>query len=139
MGRCAFVRTLYSATGLAMTTPRPLRYRCELFGHFETQQHQGCDVRVLELSESSAFIEHSDATMEVNVGDEASLLIALPGGDPWSVRVKVMRFGRSRRDVKHARVDHVTVSALGFGLEFGDLPDEELERVRDYLELLDAR
>ena len=121
-----------------MTTPRPLRYRCELYGHFETPQG-GSDVRVLELSESSAFIEHSDDTMEVNVGDQASLLIALPGGDPWETSVTVMRFGRSRRDVKHSKVDHVTVSALGFGLAFGELPEDDLERLRDYLELLDAR
>ena len=96
-------------------------------------------MRVLELSESSAFIEHSDATMEVNVGDVADLMIALPGGDPWMVKVTVMRFGRSRRDVLHTHVDHVTVSALGFGLAFGGLPEDELERVRDYLELLDQR
>ncbi len=122
-----------------MTTARPLRYRCELYGHFETQSQGGCDVRVLELSESSAFIEHPDATMEVNVGDEAKLLIALPGGDPWEVKVTVMRFGRSRKDVRHARVNHLTVSALGFGLAFGTMPEDDLERVRDYLELLDSR
>lgn len=96
-------------------------------------------MRVLELSERSAFIEHSDATIEVNVGDLAGLTIALPGGEPWSVKVTVARFGRSRRDIRHSRVQHVTVTALGFGLSFGDLPEDELERVRDYLELLDAR
>jgi hypothetical protein len=100
---------------------------------------QGCDVRVLELSESSAFIEDSEQTLEVNIGDTADLLLALPGGDPFQVKVTVMRFGRSRRDVEHERVDHVTVSALGFGLAFDELPEDELERVRDYLELLDSR
>ncbi len=123
-----------------MTTKRPLRYRCELYGRFESPfLADACDVRVLELSESSAFVEDSDALAEVNVGDEASLLLALPGGDPFEVRVHVMRFGRSRRDVPNRSVDHVTVSALGFGLAFDELPEDELERLRDYLELLDGR
>lgn len=121
-------------------TLRPIRYRCELVGHFAVEHApQGSDVRVLELSENSAFIEQSDETMEVNVGDVGDLLIALPGGAPWAAKATVMRFGRSRRDVHHPSVDDVTITAVGFGLAFFELQDDELERVRDYLELLDVR
>jgi hypothetical protein len=51
----------------------------------------------------------------------------------------VTRFGSSRRDLRHASVDHVTVGARGYAVEFDELPEDELERLRDFLELLDER
>lgn len=96
-------------------------------------------MRLLDLSEAGAFVEESDGMAELQVGDALELTIALPGGDPWKAGGVVTRTGSSRRDLKHPSVAHVTVSAKGFGVEFTQMPDETLEQLRDYLELLDER
>lgn len=121
-----------------MTTPRAVRYRCELFAQFELAAG-GYQVRVLEISEGGAFLETVDGLEDLQVGEQASLSIALPGGDPWQTQVRVTRHGTSRLDVHHPSVDHVTVATPGVGVVFDEMPDDELERLRDFLELLDNR
>lgn len=119
--------------------PRPVRYRCELHAQLETDAGAPAKARVLEISEGGAFVEESAGMEELQVGDGATLGLPLPGGDPWMAHAKVARYGTSRRDLRHGSVDHVTVMAQGFALEFDEMPDDELERLRDFLELLDGR
>jgi hypothetical protein len=122
-----------------MTTPRPVRHRCELVAKLQLEGAAALKVRVLELSEAGAFIEETNGTEDVQVGDEAALTIALPGGSNWESEAVVTRIGSSRRDVKHPSVAHVTLSAHGFGVEFTQMEDDNLEQLRGYLELLDER
>jgi hypothetical protein len=123
----------------AVTTPRPVRHRCELVAKLEIEGLQPLKVRLLDLSEAGAFVEETKALEEVQVGDRLTLTIALPGGDAWRAAAVVTRIGKSRRDLKHPSVAHVTVSATGFGVEFRELPEDGLEQLRDFLELLDER
>ncbi|MFZ5440620.1 MAG: PilZ domain-containing protein [Myxococcota bacterium] len=123
-----------------MTTPRPVRYRCEIQSQVELDDGTApLRARVLELSESGAFIEEVPALREVQAGDGAVLGIPLPGGEPWVAHVLVSRIGTGRIEVKTPRAEHVSVSVRGFGVEFDRLDDDELERLRDFLELLDSR
>jgi hypothetical protein len=121
-----------------MTTDRPVRHRCELMARLERAGAAPLKVTVLDLSEHGAFIEECEGLNELQVGDATSLTIALPGGN-WQSAALVSRLGTNRRDVKHPSVEHVTVAAPGFGLEFEGLKDDALEQLRDYLELLDER
>jgi len=121
-----------------MTAPRPVRHRCDLAARLESAQQSPLKVKVLELSETGAFIEEAAGLEELQVGDELKLTIALPGGN-WSSGAIVTRLGSSRRDVKHPSVAHVTVAANGFGIEFTEMEDDALEQLRGYLELLDER
>ena len=41
--------------------------------------------------------------------------------------------------MRTARAEHVSVAVRGYGVEFDQLEDEELERLRDFLDLLDSR
>jgi hypothetical protein len=120
------------------TQPRPVRYRCELFASIEADELQS-RARVLEMSESGAFIEEAEGFDDRQVGDEATMTLALPGGEPWSGRFRISRLGTGRRELKDPRVEHVTVSARGYGVEFVEVDDDELERLRDFLELLELR
>ncbi|MCU0701928.1 MAG: PilZ domain-containing protein [Myxococcaceae bacterium] len=120
------------------TLPRPVRYRCELFARLEAQGAP-VKVRVLELSETGAFVEEAPGFDEAQVDDVGHLTLALPGGEPWTGRFRVARLGTSRRELKASGVEHVTVAAQGYGLEFAHDDDDELERLRDFLELLDLR
>lgn len=95
--------------------------------------------RVLELSETGGFLEEGPGLMDPQVGDEGTMTLALPGGEPWIGHFRICRLGASRREVRVPRVDHVTVSAQGYGIEFVDLADDDLERLRDFLELLEER
>ena len=121
------------------TTPRPVRYRCELYADLALEVGDGLRVRVLEISEGGAFLEQVPGTEDLQVGERASLSIALPGGDPWRSHVRVSRHGSGRLDLHHPKVDHVTVAVPGYGVEFDGMDDDELERLRDFLELLDNR
>ena len=124
----------------ALTTDRPVRHRCELVARLDLEGAAApIKVRVLDLSEAGAFVEETAGLEELQVGDELKLTLALPGGEPWTTEAIVTRTGTSRRDLKHPSVAHVTVSALGYGLEFSELPDEGLEQLRGFLELLDER
>ena len=123
----------------SLTSPRPVRHRCELVARLDLQGAPPLKVRVLDLSEAGAFIEETKGLEELQVGDVFKLTIALPGGDAWQSNATVSRLGSSRRDLKHPSVAHVTVSATGFGIEFKDMAEDALEQLRDYLELLDER
>lgn len=122
-----------------MRNPRPVRYRCELYAQLETDEGVPAKARVLEISEGGAFVEEAEGLEGLQVGDGATLGIPLPGGEPWLAHAKVARWGTSRLDLRHGSVDHVTVAVRGYALEFDELPEDELERLRDFLELLDGR
>jgi hypothetical protein len=122
-----------------MTSPRAVRYRCELHARLDLDAQNQVKGRVLELSEVGAFVEDGPGLEDSQVGDGGLLTLALPGGDPWTGRFEITRWGNTRRDVRDDRVDHVTVTAPGFGLEFVEIDDDELERLRDFLELLELR
>lgn len=99
----------------------------------------GLKARVLEMSENGAFLEESAGLEDRQVGDEGLMTLALPGGEPWSGQFRVVRLGTSRKEVRSPRVEHVTVSTPGYGVEFFAVDDDELERLRDFLELLELR
>ena len=123
-----------------MTTPRPVRYRCEIASQIELDD--GSDpvrARVLELSEKGAFIEEVPGLDDVQSGEGAVIGIPLPGGEPWVSHVKFLRTGLGRVDVRTPRAEHVSVAVRGYGVEFDEIPDDELERLRDFLDLLDSR
>jgi hypothetical protein len=120
------------------TLPRPVRYRCELYGRVD-REDEAVKVRVLELSENGAFVEEAPGFDSVQVGDQGALTLALPGGEPWTGPFRIVRFGSSRIEVRGTGVEHVTVAAHGVGIEFQHQNDDELERLRDFLELLDLR
>ncbi len=122
-----------------MTSPRAVRYRCELHANLDLDAQTRIKGRVLELSEIGAFVEDGPGLENSQVGDEGLLTLALPGGEPWTGRFVITRCGNSRRELRDDRVDHVTVTAPGFGVEFVEVDDEELERLRDFLELLELR
>ncbi|MFT3708310.1 MAG: hypothetical protein QM817_11710 [Archangium sp.] len=123
----------------AMTTPRAVRYRCEIQSQIELDLGGATRTRVLELSENGAFIEEVQALGEVQAGDGAVIGIPMPGGDAWLAHIRFNRAGFGRIDVKTPKAEHVSISIRGFGVEFDQLEDEELERLRDFLELLDSR
>lgn len=120
------------------TQPRPVRYRCELYARVEALGG-AAQARVLEVSEVGAFIEECEALGPLQVDDAGLMTLALPGGDPWAGRFQVRRLGTSRREVRDRRADHLTVVAHGYGVEFQGVDDDELERLRDFLELLELR
>ena len=123
-----------------MTTPRPVRYRCELSSQIELDRGgDAARARVLELSETGAFIEEVQAIDDVQTGEGGVIGIPLPGGEPWVAHIKFTRAGTGRIDVRTPRAEHVSVAVRGYGVEFDQLNDEELERLRDFLDLLDSR
>jgi hypothetical protein len=123
-----------------MTTHRPVRYRCELQSQVELDATAGAaKTRVLELSESGAFVEEVPALDDVQLGDGALLGLPLPGGDAWITHVRFARRGTGRLELKVPIAEHVSVAVAGFGVEFEELADDELERLRDFLELFDSR
>jgi hypothetical protein len=123
-----------------MTTPRPVRYRCEIASQVELDDGSApVRARVLELSENGAFIEEVPGLAEVQSGEGAVIGIPLPGGDPWVSHVVFLRSGTGRVDVRTPRAEHVSVTVRGYGVEFDSIPDDELERLRDFLDLLDTR
>lgn len=126
--------------GAAMTTPRPVRYRCEIASQIELDSGgDAARARVLELSETGAFVEEVAGLCEVQPGDGGVIGIPLPGGDPWIAHVRFNRAGTGRLELRTPRAEHVSVSVRGFGVEFDALDEAELERLRDFLELLDNR
>lgn len=123
-----------------MTTPRPVRYRCEIASQIELDSGgDAARARVLELSETGAFVEEVKAIDDVQPGDGGVIGIPLPGGDPWVAHIRFNRAGLGRVDVRTPKAEHVSVGVRGYGVEFDQLDDEELERLRDFLELLDTR
>ena len=123
-----------------MTTPRPVRYRCELSSQIELDSGgDAARARVLELSETGAFIEEVQAIDDVQTGEGGVIGIPMPGGEPWVAHIMFTRAGTGRIDVRTPRAEHVSVAVRGYGVEFDQLNDEELERLRDFLDLLDSR
>ena len=123
-----------------MTTPRPVRYRCEIASQVELDGGGApTRARVLEISETGAFIEEVQAIDDVQTGDGGVIGIPLPGGEPWVAHIRFTRTGTGRIDVRTPRAEHVSVAVRGYGVEFDLLEDDELERLRDFLDLLDSR
>ena len=123
-----------------MTTPRPVRYRCEIMSQVELDSGGDASrARVLELSERGAFLEEVAGIADVQTGEGGVIGIPLPGGDPWIAHIRFLRSGSGRLDVRTPKAEHLSVSVRGFGVEFDALHDDELERLRDFLELLDNR
>ncbi len=118
---------------------RPVRYRVELFGLLTFATPEGVKVRVLDLSETGAFVERPELPEEPQEGDEVTLALAFPGIGRWTATARVTRLGNSRLELKRPKAEHVTVVRAGFGLEFVALGDDGLEQLRDFLELLDQR
>ncbi|HEY1088360.1 MAG TPA: hypothetical protein VGE37_11720, partial [Archangium sp.] len=85
------------------------------------------------------FIEEVPGLDDVKSGEGAVIGIPLPGGEPWVSHVKFLRTGLGRVDVRTPRAEHVSVAVRGYGVEFDEIPDDELERLRDFLDLLDGR
>ncbi|GEM_PF-2360126 len=124
------------------TEVRPVRYRVELFGLLKLGDAEGTKVRVLDLSETGAFIERPvlpEPDDEPQEGDAVTLTLAFPGIGKWRAKARVTRLGNSLLELKRPKAVHVTVMREGFGLEFEGLDDESLEQLRDFLELVDQR
>ncbi len=123
-----------------MTTNRPVRYRCDIQSQVELDTGgDAARTRVLELSETGAFLEEVPGLDDVQAGDGGVIGIPLPGGDPWVAHVRFHHAGFGRLDVKTPRAEHVSVAVRGYGVEFDQLADDELERLRDFLDLIDSR
>lgn len=120
------------------TQPRPVRYRCELYARVDVPT-ASVKARVLEVSETGAFVEEAPGFDDQQVGDEGALTLALPGGAPWTGGFRISRHGSTLKELRNPRADHVTVAAHGYGVEFLAIDDDELERLRDFLELLEVR
>ena len=108
------------------TEPRPVRYRCELFGLFGADAVERVKVRVLDLSESGAFVESCPELPDLQEGDLGQLTLSLPGIGAWQAATRVSRYGKSRLEIKNPAVAHLTVVREGFGVEFDALPDDTL-------------
>jgi hypothetical protein len=122
-----------------MKIDRPVRYRCDLASQLHLDHGEPFSARLLEISESGAFLEEPDAALDLEGGERGVLGIPLPGGEPWVCEVVILRSGTSRRELRHPSVHHLTVLRRGYGLEFASLAEDELERLRGFLELLDSR
>lgn len=123
-----------------MRAPAPVRYRCEIHSSLELDDRStAARPRVLELSEVGAFLEAAAGLEDTQEGDGALLGIPLPGGAPWVAHVRFGAARRGRLDFKTPHADHVSVSVRGFEVYFDGVHDDELERLRDFLELLDHR
>ncbi len=122
-----------------MFLDRPLRLRLNLPAELEREgtvsPSKPIPVTVIDLSENGLFAE-VELAHDLQFGDRGRLLIPLPGQTPWTGAVTVRRLGRSLRSIPHARVENVTVSRQGVGLQFDPLPEGELQRLRTLLEAL---
>jgi len=110
-----------------------------MYARIDAQEGGPVKARVLEVSETGAFLEQAPGFDEQQIGDEGTMTLALPGGEPWTGQFRVVRHGSSRRELRNPRVEHITIAAQGYGVEFISLEDDELERLRDFLELLELR
>lgn len=123
-----------------MTTSRPVRYRCELSSQIVLDSGgPAARTRILALSENGAFIEEVPELGDVQSGDGAVLGIPLPGGEPWFSHIRFVRPGRSQLELRTSRAEHLSVAVRGFGVEFDGLDRPGLDRLRDFLQLLDNR
>ena len=114
---------------------RAVRYRCDLSASLEVGGAAHA-ARIVDLSRTGAFVA---TAADIQIGDRGRLAIPLPGGEPLGVGVRVVRLGRSQLEIRHPRVENVTVSRAGAGLTFDRLAADEANRLGGYLELLDER
>lgn len=122
-----------------MPTPRPVRHRCELHAEVQTGPVR-CETRVLELSEAGAFVEDAEALFDLEPGAHVTLFLDLQGAEePWAANARVQRHGATQANEPRGGIDHLSVSRRGLGVEFQGLDEEELERLRDFIDLLDDR
>ena len=119
-----------------MTVRRAARYRCDLVAPLTLPELGLLEVRVIELSESGAFVE---TTAGLQHGDVGRLSLPFPGGEPWEVQVRVTSLGKGLREVHQPRIDNLTVRREGVGLEFEAVTDEARERLLGFLDLLEER
>lgn len=122
-----------------MAVDRPVRLRVTLVGELRPDGLATSTVRVLELSETGAFVEACAALADLQVEDACVLRLAVPSGETIDLPARVARAGASRRELPHAQVQHLTALAPGWGLAFEGLLPDTLDQLRDYLELLESR
>ncbi len=119
-----------------MNLTRPIRYRCDLEARLDRPDQGPQPVRVVDLSESGAFLETS---LDIQFGEQAQLALELPRSGRWAVGVTVMRLGSCQREIIHPRVEHVTVARSGVGVLFDPLTPQQRKQLRTFLALLDER
>lgn len=123
-----------------MTIDRPVRYRVDMTVEVEQPGlSQKIAAKLLELSETGAFVGEGDGLDAWEPEGRARMALPIPGGAPWAATIRIVRHGRAMLDLKQRGLDHMSIGVPGWGVEFLELPDEELERLRDFLELLDTR
>ncbi len=113
---------------------RAIRYRCNLHATLTMSNRNPNFGRVLDLSESGAFLE---TTADLQVGDEVALQIKLPSDEPWDCLAQVVRLGRGHRELQRPGVDYMTISRLGAAFQFVAPGEEDVERLRSFLDHLD--
>jgi hypothetical protein len=121
-----------------LATPRAVRYRCDLPA-MVLAEGVSAETSVFELSEQGAFVAEAEPIAELVGGDTLELGLVLPDGAPWTATARVNRHGTTRAELRPSEHDHVTVLKYGLGVEFENLSEDALERLRDFLELLDSR
>ncbi len=123
-----------------MTVDRPVRYRVDMTVEVQvSEQQEKVPAKLLELSETGAFVGDGAGLDEWEPEGRARLALPIPGGGAWSAEIRIVRHGRAMLDLRQRGLDHMSIGVPGWGVEFLDLPDDELERLRDFLELLDTR
>lgn len=114
---------------------RSVRYKCEVDARVELDG-QRTSATILDISRTGAFVE---TQLDLQVGDQFRLGLALPGGEPFFARVVVVRLGKSLKELRHNRVDNLTVLRRGVGVRYLEMPKEDETRLDGFLELLDER
>lgn len=92
------------------------------------------DARLIDLSVTGGFVELSSP---LPLGTELEITMPLPGGPPLRASATVMRVGTNPKFVPSTELDHLVIVVAGVGLNFAGLPEDELQRVADYLELVE--
>lgn len=83
-------------------------------------------VRVIDLSETGAFVE---TKLELQAGALGTLELDLLEGGPWCTPVEISRTGKGQQELRHARVEIVTVSRQGVGVRFLELSGPDRARL----------
>ena len=114
---------------------RPIRFRCD----FEAQldwSGGAHPVRVLDLSETGAFIE---TELQVQSGDRGVLRIALSEGESVALPVRITRLATAQREIRDRRAQVLTVARLGAAVAFDPAPAAWSVRLRALLSELAER